>query len=72
MNGKSQMPMHDYRCGKCKHEYEVFYTSQSKVETEEPEEKCPQCGSVKKKRLVSKSTSFALKGSGWARDRYGR
>lgn len=64
------MPIHDYQCLKCDREYEVFYSSQSKVETEEPEEKCPKCGSVKKKRLVSKGTSFELKGKGWAKDGY--
>jgi putative FmdB family regulatory protein len=66
------MPIHDYRClnKKCKKEFEVFYSSQSSVEREEPEEKCPECGSLKKEKLVSKSTSFILKGKGWAKDGY--
>lgn len=66
------MPIHDYECQKCKKEYEVYYSSFSAVEKEEPEEKCPECGSKKKTKLVSKGTTFVLKGSGWAKDRYGK
>jgi putative FmdB family regulatory protein len=66
------MPIYSYLCKekKCSHEYEVFYTSQSKVEIEEPVEKCPKCGSTKKEKQVSKSTSFILKGKGWYKDGY--
>lgn len=64
------MPLHDYKCKKCKKEYEVFYTSQSAVEKEEKDEKCPECGSTSKKRLISKGTSFQLKGKGWFSDGY--
>lgn len=66
------MPFYDYKCSKCSKEYEVFYTSQSAVAREEKAEKCPQCGSTRKKKLVSKGTDFILKGPGWARDRYGK
>lgn len=43
-------------------------------ESEELEKtlKCPSCGSGDKERQVAKSTSFQLKGKGWAKDRYGR
>jgi putative FmdB family regulatory protein len=64
------MPLHGYFCKKCKHEFEVFYTSQSAVEREEPTEKCPKCGSQKKTKAPPTRTSFQLKGKGWARDGY--
>lgn len=64
------MPTHGYKCSKCKKEYDVFYTSQSAVEREEKDEKCPDCGCKKKKRLVAKGTSFVLAGKGWYRDGY--
>lgn len=63
------MPIHEYVCKKCKNQFDIFYTSQSAVEREEKDEKCPKCSSTKKKRLI-KNTSFVLKGSGWAKDRY--
>jgi putative FmdB family regulatory protein len=61
------MPIIQYKCldKKCNHEYEVFYTSQSAREAEEKIERCPECGSTRKEKLVSKSTSFVLKGSGY-------
>lgn len=50
---------------RCGHEYEVFYTSISKVETEEPLERCPKCGGTEKEKLVSQGTTHILKGPGW-------
>lgn len=64
------MPIHNYKCKKCKHEYEVFYTTQSAVEKEEADEQCPKCESKQKERQFPKGTSFILKGKGWARDNY--
>lgn len=66
------MPIHDYKClnKKCKKEFDVFYTSQGAVEREESSEKCPHCGSLKKERLISRNTSFQLKGKGWYKDGY--
>lgn len=63
------MPIYDYLCGKCKHEFEVFYTTQSAVEREEKLEKCPTCGSKRKKRTVPKRIDFQLKGK-WFREGY--
>ena len=63
-------PIYDYVCRDCKNEFDVFYTTHSAVKKEEKQEKCPKCGSVKKKRLVSKQTGHVLKGSGWYRDGY--
>lgn len=64
-------PLYDYECLKCKHEYEVFYTTQSAVAKEEPDEKCPKCESKKKTKLVSKNTGFVLNGDGWCKKHNG-
>lgn len=66
------MPIYKYRClnKKCKNEYEVFFTSQSAVLKEEPEEKCPKCESKLKEKQISTGTSFILKGKGWYKDGY--
>ena len=64
------MPIHDYKCTKCQHEFEVFYSSQSAVEREEPTETCPRCQSKEKERTPPTKTSFQLKGKGWFRDGY--
>lgn len=63
-------PIFDYKCGKCSHEFEVFYTTQSAAEREEKTEKCPVCGSKRKRRTVSKGTSHILNGKGWYKDGY--
>jgi putative FmdB family regulatory protein len=63
-------PVYDYECADCQTKFEVFYASFSAVDIEEPTERCPKCDSVKKERLISTSTSFQLKGRGWARDNY--
>lgn len=73
------MPIYRYRCKTqvnfnkgtvisvehCNQEYDVLYTSQSKVTEEEPKEVCPACGGVEKERLINTGTSFTLKGEGW-------
>lgn len=66
------MPIYDYECKKCKNQFDVHYSSFSAVKELEPVEKCPHCGSKRKTKIVSKGTSFVLKGSGWAKDRYGK
>jgi putative FmdB family regulatory protein len=64
------MPLYPYKCLDCGSEFEELYTSFSKAEAEEPEVKCPKCGSRRKTRQVSTSTSFQLKGGGWAKTKY--
>ena len=59
------VPIYDYRCSQCKKQYEYFHAN-----SEDKIPKCPHCGSSHAKKLVSKDTSFQLKGGGWAKDRY--
>jgi putative FmdB family regulatory protein len=54
------MPIYEYRCQSCGHEFEEFQSISLKAE----KTVCPSCKGHKTKRLVSQ-TSFALKGSGW-------
>ncbi len=58
------MPIYDYACTKCGHEFE----REQRI-VEDPIKKCPACGAMKAKRLISK-TSFVLKGGGWYNDLY--
>lgn len=58
------MPIYEYRCPKCSHEFEVLHR---KVNAPPP--KCPECGHEPVEKLVS-VTNFELKGGGWANDGY--
>ena len=58
------MPIYEYACGKCGHEFEV----EQRI-TEDPVKTCPKCRARKVKRLISQ-TSFVLKGGGWYSDLY--
>ena len=58
------MPIYEYACEKCQHEFEV----EQRI-TDDPVRTCPECRSRKVKRLISQ-TSFVLKGSGWYSDLY--
>jgi len=60
------MPIYEYRCSRCEHEFEAW----QKI-TDEPVKVCPQCKSRKVEKLIS-ATSFQLKGSGWYATDYGR
>jgi putative FmdB family regulatory protein len=53
------MPIYEYRCAACSHQLEAL----QKI-TESPLRKCPECGRLKLRRLVS-APSFRLKGGGW-------
>ena len=59
------MPIYEYRCDKCEHEFEA----EQRI-TEEPLRICPKCRARKLRRLISQ-TSFVLKGGGWYSDLYG-
>ncbi len=53
------MPTYEYECTSCGHTFEKF----QKI-SEKPVQTCPKCKG-KVKRLISGSSSFILKGSGW-------
>lgn len=59
------MPIYEYLCAKCDHEFE----REQRI-TDDPVKTCPQCRSRRVKKLISQ-TSFVLKGSGWYADGYG-
>ena len=58
------MPVYEYACEKCGHEFEA-----SQRITDEPIKTCPKCKARKVKRLISQ-TSFVLKGGGWYNEGY--
>ncbi len=58
------MPIYEYRCDECNHQFDVF----QKI-TEDPVSQCPECGGPVHK-LVSRTT-FVLKGGGWYATEYG-
>lgn len=53
------MPTYEYRCTKCKHEFEVFQKMSAK-----PAGKCPKCGG-KPERLLSGGGGLVFKGTGF-------
>lgn len=53
------MPVYEYRCDKCYHEFEALQRI-----TADPLIFCPQCGCDSIGRLIS-ATSFRLMGGGW-------
>jgi putative FmdB family regulatory protein len=53
------MPIYEYQCQTCKHQFETI----RKI-TDEPLTVCPVCGAETLKKLVSKA-AFRLKGGGW-------
>lgn len=59
------MPLYEYRCPDCGHEFE-----QLQKFSDPPTKDCPECGETNVKKLISR-TSFSLKGSGWYSDHYG-
>ena len=58
------MPVYEYICKACEHEFE----REQRI-SDRPVKKCPACGAMKAKRLISR-TSFVLKGGGWYSDLY--
>ncbi len=53
------MPIYEYECGACGHTLDAL----QKI-SDSPLRKCPACGRMKLKRLVS-APKFRLKGEGW-------
>ena len=58
------MPLYEYHCDCCRHEFEA----EQKV-TDEPLKECPKCKVCAIRRLIS-GCSFVLKGDCWAADLY--
>ncbi len=59
------MPIYEYRCLNCGHQFELMQKF-----SDPPAETCPSCAGVVQK-LISRS-AFHLKGSGWYVTDYGR
>ncbi len=53
------MPIYEYECGACGERREFIQKF-----SDSPKRKCPTCGALKLKRLIS-AAAFHLKGSGW-------
>jgi putative FmdB family regulatory protein len=52
------MPLHEYKCTQCGHEFEALQNTKDK-----PLETCPQCGGPLRKLVSSPAIQF--KGNGW-------
>ena len=59
------MPIYEYLCGACGHQFELTQRI-----TADPVSECPECGKPDAKRQIS-ATAFHLKGSGWYKTDYG-
>ena len=59
------MPTYSYQCEACEREFE----KEQRI-SEEALKKCPSCGKLKLRRLIT-SGNFILKGGGWYSDGYG-
>ena len=59
------MPIYEYTCTECNHQWE-----QEQKITSDPEKTCPNCKKESAKRLISGGTGFILNGAGWAKDSY--
>lgn len=53
------MPIYEYRCEQCDHQFDAL----QKI-SDDPLTECPQCGKNALKKLVS-APNFRLKGGGW-------
>ena len=59
------MPIYEYRCPDCEHEFDVLQDF-----SEPPITLCPKCAMNNVGKLIS-TPSFSLKGQGWFNDHYG-
>ena len=58
------MPIYEYACAACGHQFEEWQKMSDK-----PIRTCPKCKAKKVEKLISQ-TSFKLKGGGWYSDLY--
>jgi len=54
------MPTYEYKCDACGHEFEKFQSISSG-----PARKCPKCGKLKVRRLISAGAGLIFKGGGF-------
>ena len=54
------MPTYDYLCDKCEHAFELFQQMSDPVKR-----KCPECGTMKLRRLIGTGAGVLFKGSGF-------
>jgi putative FmdB family regulatory protein len=55
----SNMPIYEYQCQACRHEFETIQKF-----SDAPLTRCPECGKHKLKKKIS-AVAFRLKGGGW-------
>lgn len=60
------MPLYDYRCTACNHEFEILQGI-----NDDPPTECPDCHKKTLKKKVS-APAFSFKGDGWYKDLYGK
>jgi len=63
---REKVMTYEYACGACGHEWEAEQSIR-----EAPLKKCPRCGKLQAKRMISRGAGFILKGGGWYADGYG-
>jgi putative FmdB family regulatory protein len=54
------MPTYEYQCQHCGHEFELFQQMSDSVK-----KKCPECKTLKLKRLIGAGSAVVFKGSGF-------
>ena len=59
------MPTYDYVCKHCDHRWELFQSIKAN-----PVRKCPECGKLRAKRLISAGAGILFKGSGFYQTDY--
>lgn len=60
------MPVYEYKCSHCGNEFDKYVKHFIKGKVR----KCPECGKFAKK--VISTSSFVLKGGGWANENYSK
>ena len=59
------MPTYDYKCGACKHRFELFQSMSDGLKR-----KCPKCGKNSLERLIGTGAAVIFKGSGFYQTDY--
>jgi len=54
------MPTYEYKCENCGHQFEKFQSIKAA-----PCKKCPECGKMKLKKVISGGAGLIFKGSGF-------